>query len=91
MSVIWKYETEIVDYVNFDIPKEGKILSVQIQHGTTCIWVLIDPSQPKEKRYFKIAGTGHPITEPIETLDFIGTFQMVGGSLIFHLFELQHE
>lgn len=88
MLKIWKYEMIVDDYQNFEIPKNGKVLSFQVQHGVPCIWVLVDPSQPKVTRYFKMAGTGHPISESIETMDFIGTLQMSGGVLIWHLFEL---
>ena len=34
------------------------------------------------------AGTGHPISDCEDELQFVGTCQMKGGSLVWHLFEL---
>jgi hypothetical protein len=85
MNTIWKFPFEVTDYFNLSLPQGAKILTVQIQHGAPHVWVYLDPSQPTEVRSFRVAGTGHEI-EP--RLDYIGTFQMHGGMLVFHLFEL---
>lgn len=49
------------------------------------LWVLVDPNAPEEPRSFSVYGTGHFMPDNPGT--FIGTFQMLGGDLIFHLFE----
>jgi len=49
------------------------------------LWAYVDPTEPRVTRKFRIIGTGHPIaTDPG---DYIGTFQMGGGALVFHVFE----
>jgi hypothetical protein len=54
------------------------------------VWALIDPCENrKEKRSFRIAGTGHPI-EYDDRMAFIGSVHMLGGSLVFHVFEFKH-
>ncbi|GAJ02446.1 unnamed protein product, partial [marine sediment metagenome] len=44
----------------------------------------------KETRYFRLSGTGHPLGEDyLRIIDYIGTFQMENGALMFHLFEIK--
>lgn len=83
---IWKYEIS-ADQTIIEMPKDAEILSVQVQHEVPRIWALVDPENPIEERVIEIFGTGHKI--PCEGISrkFIGTFQLYGGSLVFHLFE----
>jgi hypothetical protein len=91
MLQIFKYEIPIDDYFEIEMPENAKILSVQMQMEMPHIWALVDPTNFKNFRKFRLAGTGHPINHPVEQLDFIGAFQMHAGSLIFHLFEVKGE
>lgn len=86
MKRIFKYPVAINDYIEIEMPKGAQILDAQAQAEVPCIWALVDPSQPKETRRFRFAGTGHPIKET--NLIHIGSFQMAGGALIFHMFEI---
>ena len=86
--VIYKYIIEPDDYIKINVPKFSKILSVQLQKSNVCVWILCDPNQPLTTRTFRLAGTGHEIKEDIAGLIFIGTFQVYGGDLVFHLFEV---
>lgn len=82
---IWKFQLPVTDDIQLELPKDAQILSVQVQNEIPCIWALVDVNAEKETRNFKIFGTGHKVCS--ENLVFIGTFQMLGGGLIFHLFE----
>jgi len=84
---IWKYELDIVGHQTLMIPAGGIVLSVQIQKGVACIWVLVNPEKEKVERKFAIFGTGHPITTVNSGRNFIGTIQIDGGNLVFHVFE----
>ena len=87
MQTVWKYEINSDDYVSLNLPLGAKPLEVQKQHGHVYLWCLVDPQQTiHEKRTFRLAGTGHPIKDNV---DFIGTFQLDGGALVFHLFEVK--
>ena len=88
MRIIYKYPLEVEDYQVVTMPKSAQILTVQAQRGKPCIWALVDTDNNPEKRYFRIAGTGHPIRLKDKLLRYIGTFQMIGGDLIFHVFEI---
>ncbi|MBQ8969210.1 MAG: hypothetical protein IJ064_05720 [Bacteroidaceae bacterium] len=71
------------------MPKGAKILTVQIQSGQPCIWAAVNPSSfENETRRFRIAGTGHPVEDAIIE-NYIGTFQMCDGKLVFHVFEIK--
>ena len=88
-KVIWKYPLEVTDYQELELPKGAKILSVgESRDGELALWALI-PHGPleKEKRKFRIAGTGHFIT-PSETQNFIGTVITNDGFLVWHIFEI---
>jgi hypothetical protein len=85
---VFKYPIPSDDYFQIDLPVGAKVLTIQTQHGNPQMWVLLDPSEPYITHYFRIAGTGHPIEEPQEDLRYIGTCQVLGGDLIFHLFEI---
>lgn len=86
MKTIWKYQLDVTDEQLVPMKQGSQILAVQVQVGIPCIWALVDTSKPSEDRMFCIYGTGHPIED--EPGQFIGTFQLHGGSLSFHLFEV---
>ena len=85
---IWKYELAVTDVQNISIPIGAKILTVQVQNGLPCLWVLVDPKADKEMRCFEIFGTGTPVLSDMGTSrEYISTFQIRQGNLIFHVFE----
>lgn len=67
------------------MPVAAQILSAQVQHGTPCMWAVVDPEHSTEERVIEIIGTGHPMIEAERR--FIDTFQFGGGNLVFHVFE----
>jgi hypothetical protein len=87
MQTIYKYPLEMEDEQTLSLPMGAKILSVQTQRETPCIWALVDigSNLPFQDRVFILRGTGHPINE--SSLLYIGTFQLENGEFIFHLFE----
>lgn len=74
------------DVQTIDLPHGAQVLSVQVQDGSPYIWACVNPSAKSEPRQFRLYGTGHPI-EGDCLLKFIGTFQLFGGRLVYHLFE----
>jgi hypothetical protein len=85
MRVIWKFNFETKDEISVSMPKDAKILSLQTQNEIPCMWALVDPTAPKEERKFTIFGTGHHIADVLG--EFVGTYQLHGGRLVFHVFE----
>lgn len=86
MKTICKYQLDICDDQLIEIPYGGKILDVQIQHNDLQLWALVNPSSSLQKRQIRIHGTGHDVLND-EHLNYISTFQVHGGNLVFHVFE----
>jgi hypothetical protein len=87
MNAVWKFELDTDDYSKIDLPVGAKPLTVQDQKGHVQMWCLVDPNETVyETRTFRLAGTGHPISENVE---YIGTFQLYSGSFVGHLFEVK--
>lgn len=64
----------------------AKALTVQVQRGAACLWMLVDTNKPTGVRSFLVRGTGHDCSN---AANYIGTFQIDegDGALVFHLFE----
>lgn len=85
---IWKFQLSPSIKQTIEMPIGAEILSVQGQADQGCIWALVDPDAEKEERIFEVYGTGHDINYDMGVdRKHIGTFQVMGGTLIFHVFE----
>lgn len=83
---IWKYQVSVEDSFCIEMPKGSAVLSVQTQIGAPVLWALVDPDAPRVKRRFVLLGTGHAVGgAQLHGLDFVGTFQLSDGALVFHL------
>jgi len=87
MKRIFKFPLQITDIQKINMPKDSTILTVQVQKGTPCLWALVDTDKEAEERFIRIIGTGHPVPENI--LRYIGTFQVLEGTFIGHVFEVE--
>jgi histone acetyltransferase (RNA polymerase elongator complex component) len=88
MFSVWKYPIPCEDNIKIAMPRGAQLLSVQAQGGEEpCLRALVQTDAEPVERRFRLAGTGHPI-KSVEGLNFVGTFQMRGGALVFHLFEV---
>lgn len=87
MKKIYKYPLEITDTQFVELPLGAKILTVQIQGNQLCLWAMVNalPEAIKKNRRIVIIGPGYPV--PTGELEYISTFQVMDGSLIFHVFE----
>lgn len=84
---IWKFPLRVTDVQHvIDMPVGAKLLDVQMQGDDCCMWALCNEHAPKELRRIAIYGTGNPI--PDDPGEYVATFQMRGGSLVFHVFDL---
>ena len=89
MNKIYKYNLRIEDQQVIQMPIGAKILTVQVQKGQVQLWALVNPEIPTQARTIEIIGTGNPINDDIVgERNYIATFQLHDGSLVFHVFEL---
>ena len=85
---VWKYKLELQDYSEIEMPLGAKILCAKIQDRDILnLWCLVTPGEACINRKFRIAGTGHPIIESDQFLDYIDTVFIKHLGLVFHIFE----
>lgn len=88
MHKIFKYELEPTDQQILQLPYGAQILDIQVQGGAPFVWAMVNPDAKLADRKFVTVGTGHEIKDGyLESLKYIGTYQISGGVLIFHVFE----
>lgn len=90
MKRIFKYELIVANHSKLCLPVGAKILSVQAQRDTVCLWALVDECQ-KDLCLVDIFMyvTGQNVSDKdLEDKRFAGTVQL--GELVFHVF-LQYE
>ena len=89
MRKIFKYHVPVIDRFELSLPIGAEILKIDIQDSSmekSFMWALVNPEAELEVRKFRLVGTGHPIEE--ENLHHISTFKMLGGRLMWHVFEI---
>jgi hypothetical protein len=84
MRAVWKFPLMLQDSQSVYMPTNADLLTVQMQGEQICLWALCEPENGMSPRIILIHGTGNPIGD-IE--GYIGTVQMLGGKLVFHVFE----
>jgi hypothetical protein len=84
---IWKWELSVADLQIIMMPIGAQVLSVQVHRGAPQLWAMVDETSPAEPRTFATVGTGHTMTKNAIYGRFIGTYQLHGGDLVFHVFE----
>jgi len=62
----------------------GRILKVDVQRGSICIWALADTKKPLEPRQFHLIATGELVPPG---LNYIGIALLREGSFVLHVFE----
>ena len=85
---VFKYPVSMEAEFSIDLPKGAQILKFDVQRDKPMMWALVDSDAVKQRRWFRIAGTGHPIDYPQHELRFVSTFFVAGGALVFHVFEI---
>lgn len=85
MQTIWKYRLTPGNPTRIEMPVGARVLCVQTQGDEPHLWALVTRDGETETRTFAVYGTGHIL--PVEPGNYLGTFQMQGGALVFHLFE----
>ncbi len=90
MITIWKYAIEPEARTVLKIPRMAQLLTVQAQgDGPAAIWFRVDTNMAPVDRAFRVFGTGHELPAPDSKtwLKYCGTFQLLQGTLVFHIFE----
>jgi hypothetical protein len=89
MKTIWKFPLKAQICQKVAMPEGAEVLTIQVQGRTPCLWAIVDDKAPKVDRHFLTYGTGHRMD--IAHDKYIGTFQLLDGGLVFHVFETSKE
>lgn len=84
---IFKYPVQVTDTFALQIPAGARFLGLQNQHGNPQMWWHVDQSITTVTHTFHVVGTGIPMPEESQKWKYLGTFQMLGGTLVFHVFQ----
>jgi len=86
MKTIFKYTLPATTPAQIVMPTGATILVAQNQAEAVVIWAEVDTDLPLESRTFVTAMTGQ--TLPRGKKQFLGTVQLAGGALVFHVYEM---
>jgi hypothetical protein len=83
---ILKYELTEAYKQTIILPKDAKVLDVQMQRGKPTMWALVDERNPSEQRSFVLHATGAQLPPLLGT--YVATFQDFSKGLVWHVFEV---
>ena len=83
MQMIYKYKLEFQPIQIVKLPLK-RILTIQTQDGTPCLWALVDTEAPEVPMQIRMAGTGTHDAHDFDKLRFISTTQY--GTFVLHWF-----
>lgn len=96
MRTIYKYSLEVKDSQTIRIKglvKQGvlvapseQVVHVDVQHGTPCVWCLVDDDRPDRSVRVVIHGTGHNANETADMMKCVGSFMLLDGQFVGHVF-----
>jgi len=86
MKTIYKYPVQMSEDFTLHAPGGAEFFSVQVQGGEVMMWARVNPENPERLHRFAVHGTGHYLNDFSVSAPHIGTFQLHGGALVFHLF-----
>lgn len=86
MRAVWKFTLEMVAIQSVEMPKGAKILDVQFQDESLCLWAGVTPGKESEERTVQIVGTGHREL-PDAGITYLATVQKNG--YVWHVFEVE--
>lgn len=82
-KTIWKFP--LAGDGTVMMPIGAKILTVHGQGNDICVWAEVDPRMDKVERLLSVYGTGDPL--PDNPGNYLGTAMLMGGALVFHVYE----
>ena len=86
MLTIHKFPIKSTNNISIRAARGARPLCVQVQDGAPCVWMLLDAAREQCKHLFRIYGTGWDMDDTVRMEQYVGTFQVDGGMLIWHLF-----
>lgn len=83
---VWKYPLKVADEQLIEVPIGSQPLKVAMQGNELCLWMLVNPVVEKTTKKVHIHGTGHAVDDFISRSDYVDSFMLHDGALVFHVF-----
>lgn len=83
---IWKFRLGVTREQEIEIPRDAKILTVQVQRGHPVLWAVVLTSNPIVRRRIVTYGTGHEVGWEAFGDVYIATYQLPDGT-VWHVFD----
>ena len=89
MKTIYKFAIDSTDFQRIKMPSGSSILCVDVVAEMVFIWAEVDTEAASSERVIHTVATGGPMPLVSERgpIRYIGTYQLHGGPLVFHVFE----
>ena len=85
---IWKFQLQVEDVQYINMPKGATFLSVGTQYEIPCVWAMVDPDAERVMVPVHTMTTGSQ--DEVEGLRFLGTYQLLSGQFVGHVFVPDH-
>jgi len=86
MKTVWKFNLPVHDRSRIEMPKGAQVLHVDCQEPATIqLWALVDSDAEYIERFFRVAGTGHSLSDRIDDQKFVGTVVDKWAGLVWHI------
>lgn len=87
MKKIYKYTLKPTDFQILELPKKSNIISVIEQKNQIVLYAIVNDDISETELYdIIIKETGHDLPENFDLYTFLGSVNLINGSLIFHVF-----
>lgn len=89
-KAVYKFPLPVRDRFCIALPMDAQIVAVQAQNDIPTIWAVVTIDADTQPYTFEIVATGQPLQRLAtgEQRKHLGTVQLYGGSLVFHVFEI---
>lgn len=83
---IWKVTASAYGSHYTSLPCGARFLDLQVQYDAPTTWWLVDPDAPVEAVTLTTLVTGTRYEEVVDEYEYLGTFQLISGRFVGHLF-----
>jgi|21_taG_2_1085346.scaffolds.fasta_scaffold22647_3 hypothetical protein len=85
-QAVWKYPLQVTDEQIIEVPVGAEPLKAEMQNDELCLWMLVNPEVSTVKKKVHVHGTGHPVSDFVTRSDYVDSFMLHDGALVFHVF-----
>ena len=87
MRTIWKFPIYMEETQTIQVPINPRFLTVQTQGGSApALWAMVYDDAPKVQYTLKVVGTGWNADHILTHDEYVGTYELMEGTLVFHVF-----